>query len=197
MSLAFCSIYCTFLLNNFFLSSCEFMVDLMGAPGTLIPTEMTTTCFQLHDNAVQSVIRDIHQSEQNTHGQDIQIIDTSSYAVTAAMDPPCAANLQVLTQNNTSLEDNLISDLNIDVTSELGIKSNLLLDGSSLSEDGGTSLSEKEIGSVMDNVPEMEIPWENLRFGERIGLGRSLSLFLYPLAHFCPLSMLLMLLTIN
>lgn len=154
------------------------MVDLMGAPGTLIPTEMTTTIFQLHDNAFQSVVRNIHQDEQNSHGQDVQIKDTSSFFVTDTMDPPCAEKLQVLlSQNSASLPDNLIPDLSLDISSEFELKSNLLLDGSSSSKVGGNSrLDQERVGSVMDDVPEVKIPWENLRFGERIGLGTSLSL---------------------
>lgn len=154
------------------------MVDLMGAPGTLIPTEMPPTYFQLHDNGFQSVTGNIHQGKQNMHEQHIQIKDASSYLVTAAVDPPCAEKLQVLSsQNNTCSSDNLVSVLSLDISSELELKSNLLLDGSSSSRVGGNSPSDIErVGSVMDDLPEMEIPWENLRFGERIGLGTSLSL---------------------
>lgn len=173
------------------------MVDLMGAPGTLIPTEMPATFFQLHDNAFQSVVRNIHQDEQNTHRQDVQIKDTSSFLVTDTMDPPCAEKLQVLLSQNSALPDNLIPDLSLDISSEFELKSNLLLDGSSSSKVGGNSpLNQERLGSVMDDVPEVEIPWENLRFGERIGLGTSpsLSLLLFPL-HFH--SLFVMVLTIN
>ncbi|XP_078176854.1 protein kinase superfamily protein [Carex rostrata] len=150
----------------------EYMVDLMGAPGTLIPTEMPATFFQLHDNAFQSVVRNIHQDEQNTHRQDVQIKDTSSFLVTDTMDPPCAEKLQVMLSQNSALPDNLIPDPSLDISSEFELKSNLLLDGSSSSKVGGNSpLKQERLGSVMDDVLEVEIPWENLRFGERIGLG--------------------------
>ncbi|KAJ1691154.1 hypothetical protein LUZ63_015309 [Rhynchospora breviuscula] len=147
----------------------EYMIDLMGAPGTLIPAETPMSYFHLHEDASRSVVENVPQAEQNTPEQDMLIKDASYHVVSAAMDPSCAAKLQVvLSQNNASLPANLISD----VSSELELKSNLLLDGSSSSKAGGDSpLYKERAGSVMDDVPEVEIPWEDLRVGERIGLG--------------------------
>ncbi|KAF7078942.1 hypothetical protein CFC21_083283 [Triticum aestivum] len=230
--------------------SAEYIVDLMGAPGTLIPSEISVSQFQdsnnsqLSSDAIEESVAElcialeqvsgVYESKNDMGGsssdrnsvlelptphledtchtekplkqriisdegefdefnieggisQQKKVNDTSKYLVPGVVDPQFAQNLHdLLLEGGALLPSGLLScqnSHNSGNTTEMGKNSNpevketpgwLLVaqTGSSSVNLGKLSCSStKTISSVMDDVAEDEISWEDLHIGERIGLG--------------------------
>ncbi|XBI46499.1 hypothetical protein VPH35_110742 [Triticum aestivum] len=230
--------------------SAEYIVDLMGAPGTLIPSEISVSQFQdsnnsqLSSDAIEESVAElcialeqvsgVYESKNDMGGsssdrnsvlelptphledtchtedplkqriisdegqfdefnikggisQQKKVNDTSKYLVPGVVDPQFAQNLHdLLLEGGALLPSGLLScqnSHNSGNTTGMGKNSSsevketpgwLLVaqTGSSSANLGKLSCSSmKTISSVMDDVAEDEISWEDLHIGERIGLG--------------------------
>uniref|UniRef100_A0A453NSE1 EDR1/CTR1/ARMC3-like peptidase-like domain-containing protein n=1 Tax=Aegilops tauschii subsp. strangulata TaxID=200361 RepID=A0A453NSE1_AEGTS len=229
--------------------SAEYIVDLMGAPGTLIPSEISVSQFQdsnnsqLSSDAIEESVAElcialeqvsgVYESKNDMGGsssdrnsvlelptphledtchtenplkqriisdegqfdefnikgdisQQKKVNDTSKYLVPGVVDPQFAQNLHdLLLEGGALLPSGLLScqnSHNSGNTTEMGKSSPEVKEipgwllvgqtGSSSANLGKLSCSStKTISSVMDDVAEDEISWEDLHIGERIGLG--------------------------